>query len=74
MDVIVLTFSSVNRPNTGMSADETIKTDDIYEVTLTQQYAPDDYSNVVCHFKKGDGSYIDFDENVSGISSRLNKK
>ena len=52
---------------------ETIKTDDIYEITLTASLG----TEVVHNFKKGDGTYIEYTGEIDGNTSetfRLEKK
>jgi len=52
---------------------EAIKTDDIYEITLTASLG----TEVVHNFKKGDGTYIEYTGEIDGNTSetfRLEKK
>ena len=64
---VILVFSDVANSNNLWIVNETLKTNEIYEVTLTGP------TQTVYYFKKGDGTYIEGGTDKENLM-KLNKK
>lgn len=67
----ILTFSEIGK-SSHATAMETVKADEIYEITVILLTSELEYKTV-SRFKKGDGTYIDY-TNDSPVATKLTKK